>query len=473
MEGPRHASAQPTARAAGQEHRSWRQALAYGLATAGPILVAGCVTPALTRLLGAEDYGELALGLSVAQVGQIPLVLGLAAAINRHVRVAESGARGALGIALVGSMLAIALGLGVLLVALPLTSSIPTVRVGVVSAAALGAFGLLQSVMVGLGRAWTFAVHATLISAVSAVSGLTWVLLMSESAFHYLVVLTTAQFALVTAFYVRAVSTHGATLRRGEYREAIRLGIPTVPHQLASMAVPALSVMLAGTMLGDVRGAGELQLVFLIASLPAMAVAAINNAWAVNAYSTPHEVRSDYLSRTATQMAKIAILGALTTNLASPWVVRYLASPDMDSKDMVTAVGIVTASVTFTVIYFTNIHQVFASGRTGLLAVTTPLSAVGALLVSGALVLLFPRDAMIALACGVVVFQALQVVASTWLRKRAGMDRLWVALPLLFAAVGLAQGAVIALLPMPPLLRSALLATCVALGVRQVRRLEL
>ena len=96
---------------------------------------------------------------------------------------------------------------------------------------------------------------------------------------------------------VRGVEHH-----RGDTRRALRMGLPTVPHQVAIFLASGILVLVAGWLFGSAE-AGRLQLAVLIGSAPGVLTSSLNNAWAPIVYRTPEHDRAEVLEHTGRDIA--------------------------------------------------------------------------------------------------------------------------------------------------------------------------
>lgn len=352
--------------------------LLYTVGTAAPVLSNAVVTPFVTRQLGTTEYGSVATGLVVVQVGMIVAGLGLAAAITRHGILESSGVRGARSLVLRGAVIALAVtGLAALTarwsagwvgIAEPLA-----LVLALASAAGFSTVVNVQSYLRVLDRPLPF----VLLSLGSALGGpvLGMLLLVSgePSAARYLGGLAVGY--LAAALCGLAMVVRGVEHRRGDTRRALRVGVPTVPHQVAIFLASGILVLVAGWLFGSAE-AGRLQLAVLIGSAPGVLTSSLNNAWAPVVYRTPEHHRAEVLEHTGRDIAVLTALAAGFVAAAAPVLLRIVAPASYSPGEMTPAVGLVAAGTVLSVLYLCNVHLVFASGRSAGLALVTPVSLV-------------------------------------------------------------------------------------------------
>ena len=352
--------------------------LLYTMGTAAPVLSNAVVTPFVTRQLGSTEYGSVATGLVVVQVGMIVAGLGLAAAITRHGILESSGVSGARSLVLRGAAAAVLLtALGALTAGwsagwLGIREPIALV-LALASAAGFSMVVNVQSYLRVLDRPLPF----VLLSLGSALGGplLGMLLLITgePTAARYLGGLAIGYLAAALcglAMVVRGVEHH-----RGDTRRALRVGVPTVPHQVAIFLASGILVLVAGWLFGSAE-AGRLQLAVLIGSAPGVLTSSLNNAWAPIVYRTPEHDRAEVLEHTGRDIAVLTALAAGFVAAAAPVLLRIVAPASYSPGEMTPAVGLVAAGTVLSVLYLCNVHLVFASGRSEGLALVTPLSLV-------------------------------------------------------------------------------------------------
>jgi O-antigen/teichoic acid export membrane protein len=354
--------------------------LLYTAGTAAPVLSNAVVTPFVTRQLGTAEYGVVATALVVIQVGMIVAGLGLAAAITRHGILESSGVAGARSLVLRGAAAAVVVT-GLAAASTPWTSGLLGIADAlplVLALAAAAGFSMVvnvQSYLRVLDRPLPFVLLSLGSALGGPVAGMALLLGTSRSANGYLVGLAVGYLGAGVsglAMVVRGVRHH-----RGDTRRALRVGLPTVPHQVAIFLASGILVLVAGWVFGTSE-AGRLQLAVLIGSAPGVLTSSLNNAWAPVVYRTAPEHRGEVLEHTGRDIAALTSLAAGFVAVAAPFLLTVVAPPSYSPGEMTPAVGLVAAGTVLSVLYLCNVHVVFASGRSEGLAIVTPLSlAVG------------------------------------------------------------------------------------------------
>ncbi|WP_456847582.1 lipopolysaccharide biosynthesis protein, partial [Cellulomonas sp. P5_C6] len=271
-----------------RSERMVRDGVLYTLAVVAPMASAVLVTPAVTRVLGGVEYGHVATGIAVYQIAAILFALGLPAAITRDALMESAGTRQAAGTMLVGVggvALAVVLSGSALQVSGASIFSVPPGVAGpaLVSGGALAALTMCQAQLRALARVTTFVLLAIANAVLPPIAGLVHAGLSGPTGEHYLQGLSLVQVLVAAVAVIVVTSIERPSFARSGVARSLRIGLPTVPHQLAAGAVVGVLVLIAGHRAG-VEIAGQLQLALLIGTLGVVLVGAFNNSWAPNVY---------------------------------------------------------------------------------------------------------------------------------------------------------------------------------------------
>lgn len=405
------------------------QGSAYALAGAAPMLSGLLLTPLVTRSLGPLEYGLVALGVSVYQVAAVLLALGLPAAVTRHSILERSGPTGAAGVVVAGSAAAVVLGSAAMLTSrwwgawVAPAGATSVLGTAVASATALAVVTLCLAHLRGVSRVRSFVGVALALAWVPPAVGLLLLHGTAGGGLTYLGGLAGAQAVVAAAALVHVVRLHRPAPSSTVWRRSLAVGLPTVPHQLATVAATTLLVVVAARLVGT-PAAGRLQLAVLIGAVPSILVGAFNNAWAPLVYRTPAPERPAVIARTSTLVAAVAGVLAVGVALAAPLALAVVGPPEMRGTDAVRAVAVVAAAAPLMVLYLANIHLVFASGRTGWLMLSTPASLALAYGATWTVHSLVPGAGLASIALALPSFQAAQIGMATWMGRRTSGQRL-------------------------------------------------
>jgi O-antigen/teichoic acid export membrane protein len=445
----------------------------YTLGTAGPILAGALVTPAITRAVDRSEYGVIATCVVVVQVLMFVTGLGLPSVITRHGLLERSGLQGAKALVLKGSAATVAF-IAVLAATSPLWSD-PLLHIAWRPAIAIAALGAAALAMVesalALLRIEDQPLRFVAVSAVGTlggpVIGLALVHLGTHpSAGRYVTGLAVGYLlsaALGLWLGLRGRPAKGAP---GDYRLALRTGLPAVPHQVSLYLAGAGLVVVANHAFGVVDG-GRLSLALLVGSAAGVVTSALNNSWVPVVFSTPEAERGAVLERTGRDLAALTALASGGVAVLAPWLLRIAAPSRFDTDSLVKAVAITAAGSVLTIAYLANVHLVFASGRSTGLALVTPLSVLVGFAAAAAL---STSDHLALVAFGFPVTYAALAIGTSVLRRQVSPTS-WQERRLLPPiALGLALCAVGGLLPTdgPSLVLRGVLAVLLLVGAALV-----
>lgn len=407
---------------AAMSKRFYGQSALYALATVAPILVNLAVTPFVTRVLGSEDYGLVAVSITLFQFGVVLFTFGLAASITRQAIIEESGTAGAVATVLQGAVCAVVL-YGLADILLPAWGGLllPAEHVGILAGPLISCLGLAflqnaQSLYRAEQRVLSFVAFSAAASIIAPAAGLLLLVTVERSPWIYVAGLAATHFAVGVAAIAECIRLRKPKFVRGDFLRSIVVGIPTVPHQLASSFLVVALVSLASNSMGLVA-AGALQIGLLIGSAPILLIGAMNNAWAPLIYRTSDQQRGEVLRSTFRGFMILTAILVLGFSVAVPVVVPFVAGPVAVSMPVVEVAFVAAAGAPFMTLYLANIHLVFHSGKTGALAFTTPISAAIAVgTVVSANQLLGASDVRV-LAAAVPLFYLMQWMVSIQLRR--------------------------------------------------------
>ncbi|MEQ3551218.1 oligosaccharide flippase family protein [Pseudonocardia nematodicida] len=392
----------------------------YTLGTVAPILANVLVTPIVTRVLGREEYGIVAIGLILVQVGAMVVGLGLGSSITRQGIMGRSGVDGARALVLQGSVLSALLVVAAVLAG-PLWSepvlSVPWqsgLAFAALAAAGFAAVLNAQAFLRVQDRPVPFVVMSGVATLGGPLLGLALVLWHDSDADDYLFGLLLGYLAAGLAGLVLALRGGRPRTARGDFGRALRIGLPAVPHLVALLLVQNALVIIATRYFG-VENGGRMQIALLLGAAPALIVSALNNAWAPVVYRTPEAERGAALERTARDVAMVTVALSGGVALLAPFLLRFLAPVQFAPAELVPVVGVTAAGAVVSVAYLANVHLVFASGRSTGLAFASPVSLVAGLAVA---VLLARSGSMTAMAVGFPLIYLALAIGTSLLRRR-------------------------------------------------------
>lgn len=354
-----------------------KQGSLFTVATAAPVLVTVLVTPALTRVLGADEYGIVGLTQVILQLGIVLLSFGIQEPIARHGIMEPSGLNGATWIALalvVPSAFVAAVAIITTqwwVPAIMHTPNRPAFSLTIAAAMLYGIIGSFQAVLRAANRPGPFVVMSMLASFIAPVLGLTAVLLVGRNADLYMV-------GMIVGYLVSFVYGVTTLLRAWrprhtprDFRKAFRLGLPMIPNQVAVYLTTAVIVGAISHFLG-VADAGRVQLSLYVGTAPAIIAIAISNSWSPILYRTRLERRTQVATQLASDVA--IVIAVLCCGLIAllPFVLTLLMPAAFEPESLVAAASLTCIGSIFLVVYLANVHLMMAAGNNASLVVIVP-----------------------------------------------------------------------------------------------------
>src|SRR5665811_1284875 len=372
----------------------------YTLGTVAPILANVAVVPIVTRLLGTQAYGVVAIAITVMWVAMMAGSFGMPSVITRQGILARSGVAGARALLVRGSLMTAGLMAAVILTA-PLWD--PLVRAS-----------LRNAILLALAASAFFVVveNSQALLRVLDRPGAFVALSLTATLGGPLLGLTAGYAAAAVVGLVMCLRGGRPQRDRGDTRAALRMGLAVIPHLVALYLANGALVFLAARLYG-VPASGRIQLALLVGSSPAVITSALNNSWAPIVYRAPDHARGAVLTHTARDIATLAALISGGVALLSPWLMQFVAPPDYKPLELVPAVAIITFGCVLSVAYLANVHLIFAAGRSLWLSVVTPLSLLAGL----SCAYLAGRQDWVLLAVGFPATCTVLVVCTAWLRR--------------------------------------------------------
>ncbi len=350
----------------------------YTLATAAQLAGALLVQPALSRLLSRVEYGRAALAIVVTSLLGLLLTVGLPAVITREYFQKDGRASARVlvsltaGIAVVLGGVALALGP---IWAAPLHGFDWPLALGTATAITFSIITTGQAVMRAQNRAGRFVVVVIVNVLGGQLAGLAGVVWIKPTAAIYLAGVGAGSLigALLSLWWVRPAIKGGHS--REKVREWFRIALPTIPHTAALFLMTAGDRFVVEAQRGQ-AAVGAYSLAYLVGALGTTLVAAANNAWAPLVYSSSDEKRWEVLSHTTRDMLRVAAILAGGLALTAPLTLAIVADPSKyDIASLVPVVALTALSTIPYVIYLSNAHVLFWTGKTKALLWITPLAA--------------------------------------------------------------------------------------------------
>jgi O-antigen/teichoic acid export membrane protein len=349
----------------------------------------------------------------------------MGAAITRQYMLASGAAAGAralvlqsagLSTAVAGLLVATAGAWSPLLLGRP---SSPELLLALVACLGGAWMVLAQSYLRGADRPGSFVALAMIASLAGPAVGLAVALTVQRSALAYLSGLAGGYALAGIVGLVLVLRSGRPQAARGGLREALRVGVPTIPHQISLYLALAGLVVIADRLLGE---GGRANVALTLGAGATVVTAGLNNAWAPVVYRTAPLQRGRVLDETTRAVAVVTLVVAGAIALLAPWLLRLAAPDSFDTTSLVPVVALASAAAVPSVFYLASGHLIFARGTTAWLAVTTPTAVGVGLVLSGVLA---PAWGLVAIGGGYVVVYLALAGITTMLQRHVAEHPWW------------------------------------------------
>lgn len=388
-------------------------ALGIALQGAGALVV----LPFVTRTLGPQEYGRVAVAVVV-----MTLVAMLASGGAQAVLLAEyfrdadgSGARAVAGAVVVAGV--VLGGIAACAAAVLSSSAWQTVAISVVAAGGLALVSVEQALLRARQRPGLFVAVTVGSSVVAQLAGL-----LATQDEPTAEVYMTGYAATVWAVAIAGVipsRTIAPWRRWPEVRGRGSLIAPMLPQSLALLALTIGDVALVALVLGDGQ-AGRYQVAWLLGSVAFYAASALANAWSPRAVENAVATHGwRYLRDTGGPALGAVSVVAVGVAGVSPLLLPILAPASFDTPDLVPVVAVVVVTGPASLLYLASVNVLLRQRRTPLVLVLTVLAAVSAAVVA---LVLMPSAGILGAGLGKVFgFAVLGLAATVAAQDTAGL----------------------------------------------------
>lgn len=362
----------------------------YVAASAFQTVVWFVVTPALTRELRPLGYGELALGLSIAQVLGTLLCFGLHTAAQRELgrgRVVYGRRLTGLAIGLAGGVAAALVATGPLWqpglgVRGPLVAVVDaSIAWGFLAAVTLGCVALLRATENRSG----FLAVSTLQGAVAPACGFAAAAVLEPTATAFVGGLVAGQLAAAVAAVAIARPAAPRWSDRPRVGPALRFAVPLVPQQLSAYLLIMGDRLVIQPLLGSVAN-GRYSAAYSIGAVGITGLSMLTQAWLPRLFRLDAAGALIVLPVAMRRLRRAAVFGAFGIALGGPVVLGIWVPPAFRPAALAAVVVTVAASLVPYAAYSADAWVLLRAGRTGRLAAATVAAAVLNLVLNLALV---------------------------------------------------------------------------------------
>lgn len=364
--------------------------VAIVLQAAGSFLI----LPILTRVIPQTEFGLVVGATITIQFLIMMAALGLQASITRSYYSEKEGNRASAALvwhaAVIASIVCILVAVTApLWQAFVIGSSTSAVAVASALTAVPGTIiTCVQAHLRAANRKFLFVLLAAVAAVGAPVAGLITAQLSIPTALNY-VVGYAAYLSASSILSLVILSKPGSLLRDlGLLKRNLGIGLPTLPH-VGSLYVLNMGDRVIIQHFFGLPAVAQYQIGYIVGGISVILAYAVNNAWAPMVYELPAEQRLAFLTTTTRTLVRLAAVGACLLCAVLPWVMPLMAPTSYDYLVLVQVAAIMSVCGIMVVRYLSHVHRLFAAGKTGLLAISTPLSVAFAIAITVPAVLLF------------------------------------------------------------------------------------
>jgi O-antigen/teichoic acid export membrane protein len=378
------------------------------------VVCAALLTPIITRVLGAGEFGTVTSANAAMQIIFVLAGLGLQMAIQREWALDPVRARRLLTFAV---YIAVALSMLAYATAsawsrpLNMTDQLPVLRLAVLwagfSAVTAASLALLRS----QERLAAFATVSLIQSVIAEAASLILIKFHSAEAIDFLYGQVGAQ---LLAMALGLVLAPPAVLRLGDRAlllRALRFALPLVPSVLSVFLLSTGDRLVIGAILGSEEVA-RYQVAYNVAAMPMLLLSVLNSAWMPRffALGTGAEAR-EVFAESRDALYRLLVPLVIGFALGAPLVLRIWAPPSYRPEDLHVVVSLVLITTIPFAAQLAIERLLMADGRTTAIAVSTLLAAGGNLLLNLLLVPVWGLvgSAVATLLAYILLFAALNV----------------------------------------------------------------
>lgn len=346
-----------------------------------PLAVSALILPALTRIMGPQQFGISSLGVAISAVLYVFLAFGMQTGVQR-----EYPRRG--GKDRSRELIAMS-GIFILALTIGLVYSVPS-WAGLVHAQHFpwalelmaawsggAAFTLVcMGYMRSADRLWMFLTVVFLQSIGAQIAGIVLLLVQGHSARHYLTGLVIGQFAAAALALAFVRPRLKGVIKLRLFTRTLRFSLPLVPQQLANFVLWSGDRIVVQRDLGSTAQA-RYQVAYAVGAIAINVTAQLNQAWLPRVFAmTNLTERRKILLLVQKQLTWILSPSVLAISLAVPLilVIESPASYHPHTLVLVTVLVVPTA-LPFSVA-LANARTLLAHGHSASLAVATITCAV-------------------------------------------------------------------------------------------------
>ncbi|WP_427171554.1 lipopolysaccharide biosynthesis protein [Arthrobacter sp. 92] len=433
------------------------------------------VQPFAIRLLDAQQWGQVSFSLSFISIGLIALSAGLPMVLSTMYFEPDRGPDRArslngfgVGLSIVGASLA---ALVFALVAAG-SGALGDVTAYLISIGIIGLHGITQMALAYLRsqhRALAFVVITIVATVLGHVAGLAAILTIAPTATVYMG--SFAVCVLLASLAGVALSKPGAPLKyRESIKAAVKTSLPVLPHSIALVLMLQGEAILITVLRGE-ELVGRYNAVMPLALGPLAVIMALSNVWQTTIFSHRGIDSTGQVARVQREAVFIGLMLTVGGSGVAVFATHILVN---DPEPVLLLLARILPLLGYGyVVFLISTSQLFAIGKTRLMAVVTPVIAVAGLGLA-----FFPAGNGNLLLVGVIKVVAYLLLGVVYALVARSYDPRLVDLALMLKGMGGAVAVTAVMLLLPSSVEwgiGSAVATCavgLVAGVFYIRRLK-
>jgi O-antigen/teichoic acid export membrane protein len=344
------------------------------------LIVAAAVTPVITRIMGASEFGGVAAANAVMQVLFIIAGLGLRTAIQR--RYASDGGPEAAARLLTFTVVAAILVTAVADGSGPIWSRYlgfdgygGALRLAVLWAGVSAVTNASLAVLRSQDRLLAFGCVSLIQSVLAEAASLVLVILVSRTATTFVL----GQLLMQIAAAILALALAPPKLLRRVDRTlmtgALRYALPLVPAVLCTFVLSASDRLIVQAALGPTAVA-RYQIAYNVGAMPILLLSVLSNTWMPRIFALgAADQRTAVLAASRDALHRLVAPVILGLSIGSPLVLRVWAPPAYRPEDLLLVTALVIVSAVPYTAGLSSTRALLAEGRTGAIAVANGMAA--------------------------------------------------------------------------------------------------
>lgn len=420
------------------------------------------VQPFAIRMLNAQQWGQVSFSLSFIAIGLIAISAGLPMVLSTMYFDPDGGPDKARSLNGFGVLLSVVVACAAALVFAAVagaTGGLGDVTAYLISVGIIGLHGITQMSLAYLRsehRALAFVIITIVATVAGHVAGLIGIMTIAPTATVYMACFAVCVVAASAAGVL--LSKPGAPLKyRKVIRTAVRTSLPVLPHSIALVLMLQGESILITLQRGE-ELVGRYNAVMPLALGPLAVIMALSNVWQTTIFSHRGVDSTGQVARVQREAVFIGLMLTLGGSGVAVFATHVLVN---DPEPVLLLLARLLPLLGYGyVVFLLATSQLFAIGRTGLLAVVTPAVAV-----LGLGLAFFPAGQGNLLAVGVIKVLAYLLLGLLYAVLVRRQDKTLIDLPLMLKGMAGAVAITLGMLVLPDSMEAGIVVAGVTCAV--------